>query len=224
MTNSFHQIPIDLPISKLLSVATPWGLYRPKFLTEGVGPASGILQSIVRRVFADLEDWIIVIFDNFLILASDHHDALTKLRVVLSRCHKNCLVLKMKKSWIGTTIITLFGYEVQPGSWGLSRSRRDAITAMIFPTSTKLMQSFLGAANFFHTHIPNYATWASSLYECTTAAFNWDPTTWTKDYKTLFEVFNTAIQAPATLHFPDYSLPWIIRSDSSDYAVGAVLF
>ena len=86
------------------------------------------------------------------------------------------------------------------------------------------MQSFLGAANFFHTYIPNYATWASSLYECTTAAFNWDPTTWTKDYKALFEVFKTAIQDSATLHFPDYSLPWVIRSDSSDNAVGAVLF
>ena len=63
----------------------------------------------------------------------------------------------MKKSWIGTTIVTFFDYVVQPGSWGLSQSRRDAITAMIFPTSTKLMQSFLGAADFFHTHIPNYA-------------------------------------------------------------------
>ena len=26
------------------------------------------------------------------------------------------------------------------------------------------------------------------------------------------------------MHFPDYTLPWIIRSDSSDDAVGAVLF
>ena len=86
------------------------------------------------------------------------------------------------------------------------------------------MQSFLGAANFFNTHIPNYSTWASSLYECTTTAFNWDATTWTKDYKAIFEVFKTALKDSATLTFPDYSLPWVIRSDSSDYAVGAVLF
>ena len=50
MTNSFHQIPIDDFSSNLLSVSTPWGLFRPKFLPEGVGPASGILQSIVRSV------------------------------------------------------------------------------------------------------------------------------------------------------------------------------
>ena len=224
MTNSFHQLPIDEASSNLLSIVTPWGLYRPKFLPEGVGPASGILQSVVRRVFADLEDWIIVIFDNFLILASDYPDVLRKLRIVLERCQQHRLVLKMKKSWIGATNVNFFGYEVQPGSWGLSQSRRDAITAMVFPTTTKMMQSFLGAANFFNTHIPNYSTWASSLYECTTTAFNWDATTWTKDYKAIFEVFKTALQDSATLTFPDYSLPWVIRSDSSDYAVGAVLF
>ena len=27
-----------------------------------------------------------------------------------------------------------------------------------------------------------------------------------------------------TLHFPDYNLPWVIRSDASDHAVGAVRF
>jgi hypothetical protein len=224
MTNSFHQIPLDDVSSNLLSVSTPWGLFRPKFLPEGVGPASGILQSIVRRVFTDFEDWTIVIFDNFLILASDYADAAIKLEQVLKRCQEYRLVLKLKKSWIGTTNVTFFGYEVQPGSWQLSDSRKNAIAELIFPSTQKQMQSFLGAANFFHTHIPHYATWASSLYECTVSGFNWDPNTWSKDYKALFEIFKKSINDSVTLYFPDYSLPWILRSDASDHAVGAVLF
>ena len=224
MTNSFHQIPLDEASSNLLSVSTPWGLYRPLFLPEGVGPASGILQSIVRRVFADYEDWIIVIFDNFLILASDYNDAERKLELALIRCRQHGLVLKMKKSWIGSTNVTFFGYEVHPGTWSLSQSRKDAINALVFPSTQKQMQSFLGAANFFHTHIPNYASWASDLYECTAASFDWKSSNWPKDYRALFETFKTAIQASVTLHFPDYNLPWTIRSDSSDTAVGAVLF
>jgi hypothetical protein len=51
MANSFHQIPISQKFSELLSVQTPWGLVRPKFLPEGVGPASGLLQNIVREIF-----------------------------------------------------------------------------------------------------------------------------------------------------------------------------
>ena len=94
MTNSFHQIPIDNSSSELLSVSSPWGLPRPLFLPEGVGPASGILQSVVRIVFADFEPSIIVIFDNFLILASDFVDAVVKLELVLVRCYSHRLVLK----------------------------------------------------------------------------------------------------------------------------------
>ena len=133
--------------SLLLSVSTPWGLFRPKFLPEGVGPASGILQAIVRKIFADLDDWIIVIFDNFLILADSYEDATAT--TVLQRCHDNRLVLKLKKSWIGTNVVMFFGYEVEPGSWGLSQSRKDSISAMLFPSTQKQIQSFLGAANFF---------------------------------------------------------------------------
>jgi hypothetical protein len=147
-----------------------------------------------------------------------------KLEQVLKRCQEYRLVLKLKKSWIGTTNVTFFGYEVHPGSWQLSDTRKNAIAELIFPSTQKQMQSFLGAANFFHTHIPHYATWASSLYECTVSGFNWDPTTWSKDYKALFETFKKSISDSVTLHFPDYSLPWILRSDASDHAVGAVLF
>ena len=110
------------------------------------------------------------------------------------------------------------------GSWQLSDVRKAAISSMIFSTTHKQMQSFIGAANFFHTHIPNVATWASALYERTTAGFNWNSSTSKIDYKHLFELFKIAITKSVTLHFPDYSLPWIIRSDSSDHAVGAVLF
>ena len=62
MMYRFHQTPLDLPTSMLLSVSTPWGIFRPKFLPEGIGPASCILQAIVRKVFADLDNWIIVIW------------------------------------------------------------------------------------------------------------------------------------------------------------------
>ena len=157
-------------------------------------------------------------------LAHNFIDTTSKLELVLIRCQQHCLVLKIKKSWIGNDIVTFFGYEVRPGSWSSSQTRKDAVQDIIFPTTQKSMQSFLGAANFFHTHIPNYASWASSLYECTATGFNWNPTSWSKDYKQLFDIFKTAIQKSVTLHFPDYVLRWIIRSDSSDRAVGAVLF
>ena len=222
MANSFHQIPLSEEFSNLLSVQTPWGLVRPKFLPEGVGPASGLLQHLVREIFQPFEAWTIVIFDNFLILADDY--AYKKLKLVLERCHEYGVVLKLKKSFIGVDKVTFFGYEVQHGQWSMSDSRKLAISAIPFPKNTKEMQSFLGASLFFHHHVPNYSEWSARLYEMTHTDFVWDPGKWTYDYMAHFERFKQALRDAATLYFPDYSLPWILRVDASQYAVGAVLF
>ena len=224
MANSFHQIPLSKEFSEILSVKTPWGLFRPKFLPEGVGPASGLLQHIVRDAFSDFEAWTIVIFDNFLILADDYEDAYQKLEKVLNRCTEYGIVLKMKKSWIGVDKVTFFGYEVQHNEWKLSDTRKQAINEIPFPTNTKTMQSFLGAALFFHHHIPDYSAWTAKLYEMTHDGFSWDPTKWTCDYHKYFQDFKAALLKATALYFPDYSLPWVIRCDASDDAVGSVLY
>ena len=226
MTNSFHQIPLSEEASKLLSVQTPWGLVRPKFLPEGVGPASGLLQSIVRDIFnfEDFQKWTIVIFDNFLVLADSYEDAANKLERVIARCAEYGVVLKMKKSFIGASKVTFFGYEVTHGKWKLSQSRKDAIGAMPFPKSKKEMQSFLGAALFFHNHIPDYSEWSAKLYETTHDKFSWDTSKWDFDYESHFNHFKECIQNATELFFPRYDLPWIIRCDASEHAVGAILF
>ena len=69
-----------------------------------------------------------------------------------------------------------------------SKTRRDAIASIIYPAATKQMQSFSGAAYFFHTHIPNYAHWASDICECTTTGCNWSPNSWSKDDKAHFHL------------------------------------
>ena len=56
------------------------------------------------------------------------------------------------------------------------------IQAWTFPKSKKEMQSFLGAALFFHNHIPDYNNWAAPLYKMVHDKFNWDKSTWEFDY------------------------------------------
>ena len=68
LTDSFHQILLGEVTSDKLSVITPWGLVRPKFLPEGVASASGTLQRMVMSLFGEFEDWTIAIFDSILML------------------------------------------------------------------------------------------------------------------------------------------------------------
>jgi RNase H-like domain found in reverse transcriptase len=222
-TNSFHQIPISQATSNRLSIQTPWGLVRPIFVPEGIGPASGILQKCVMDIFSDFDSWTIAIFDNLLILAHSYSDAYEKFRTIIQRCNVRHVVLKFSKSWMGFDTVTFFGYLVRKGTFEMSNERKMAISNIQMPSNIKLMQRFLGTALFFQRFLPNYSEITAPFHDMTTAKFDWNPLTWTIDYNSLFLQFKTKLMASVALHFPDYSLSWILRSDASSIACAAVL-
>jgi hypothetical protein len=223
MTNSFHQFPLGPITSSRLSLQTPWGQVEPMFIPEGVPPASGILQKTMESIFADFEPWMIVIFDNILVLAHDYQDAGKKLRLVLQRCLDRNVVLKFSKSWLGFKEVEFFGYLCSHNSYDLTPKRREAINSWPLPKSTKQAQRFLGSALFFRHFVPQYSNLSADLNEMTHKKFNWDPTSWTKDYASAFDRFKQALVLACKIHYPDYTLPWILRADASDVAVGYVL-
>lgn len=220
MTNSYHQIPIGDITSKNLSLQTPWGQVEPMFLPEGVTPASGLLQSIVERIFP--EEWIIVIFDNILALAHDYTDAYAKTAIVLARCREHNIFLKFTKTWLGFNQVTFFGYVCRHHSYCLSDERKEGINNFQFPDTTKKLRSFLGTANFFASFVPNYSVIVAPLHEMTKKNFVWDETKWKKDYKACFEQFKAAVIAAVAIFYPDYDAEWIIRCDASEIGFGSV--
>jgi hypothetical protein len=129
-----------------LSVQTPWGLFRPLFLPEGVGPASGILQKCVMDIFSDFDPWTIAIFDNLLILAHSYEDAYEKLQIILQRCSETNVILKFSKSWIGFSSATFFGKK---GTFELSEDRKASIMSIPMPTISKQCSDSKGQPYFF---------------------------------------------------------------------------
>jgi hypothetical protein len=225
LVNSFHQFLLGETTSARLSVQTPWGQVQPKFMPEGIGPASGILQKHMSEIFADFDDWSIVIFDNMLILAHNYEDAYEKVKVIFQRCIDRNLFLKFSKSWLGFDSVLFFGYRCRHKTYELTDERKSALASVPFPTSQKQMQSFLGAALFFKSFVPHFSTKTAVLHDMTKTTFDWTaPDTWTVDYRAHFESLKTDLQHSLTLYYPDYNLPWTLRTDASTLGVGAVLF
>jgi hypothetical protein len=224
MVNSFHQLPLSLETSEALSIITPWGLFRPKFLPEGVAPASFQLQALIDELFSGF-DYVIAIFDNILILAHTFDELYVRLEAVLLRCKEYNIFLKFSKSFIGYSSAKFFGYEVSRGQYKLTNERLAEIDKIPFPTTIKSMQSFLGVTVFCQSFVPNYGQHAAHLHDMTKKDFSFtDKTTWTKDYLTCFTDFKKALAAALVIHFPDYDNDFVLRTDASLIGCGGVLF
>ena len=71
--------------------------------------------------------------------------------------------------------------------------------------------------------MPNFSNLTAVLADMTKKTFSWDKTTWTKDYEGEMKKLKEAVVNSQTVHFPDHSLPWVLRTDASDVAVGGTL-
>ena len=223
LVNAFHQRRLAELTSAALSLITPWGQVEPRFMPEGISPATAILQEMVRTMFSCF-DWVIFLYDNLLLLAYDYDDAYAKLDMFFDRCIEYNVFLKFSKSYIGFSEVKFFGYICRHDSWELGEDRKNVIDSIPFPTSQHAMRSFLGMCLFFKNFLPHYSTLSSNLNDMIRDDFNWsDKSTWTCDYEKYFLTLKSAILHSLTLFFPNYDLKWILRSDSSMYGIGAVL-
>ena len=225
ITNGFHGIPLNARTSSLLAALAHDGLYRPKFLPEGVGPASGIFQAIMQDIFKDYRDWCHIIIDNIIIGADTPEDFEEKTRLIFKRCEESGLTLKMSKSWFGVKKANFFGYElnVETNTYGMDDKRVQAIKDIPFPTSTKEMQHFLGATIFFRHHVEEHGTVMAPLHVATEKDFDWKNTEAIAKLKVDFETAKNACANSILLFQPNYDWDWIFRPDASNLGVGGIL-
>ena len=175
-------------------------------MPEGVAPATGELQQSVKKVFKNIDDWAIVIFDNLLLLASDMQDAMHKLKLIIELCVKHNVKLKMAKSYLGFTEVKFFGYTCRHKSYEVSKDKKEALGLIRMPDTTTKARSLLGKGVFFAPFTPNYTKLVAHLTDMTKKSFNWNRETWKHDYEAEFHNFIAGLQEASEVFFPDYEL------------------
>lgn len=223
LVNAFHQVPLAPLTSERLSVQTPWGQVAPKFMPEGIAPATFVLQETISNIFREFDEWIIAIYDNLLVLAHDFDDAYRKLELVLQKCIQHNLYLKFSKSWLGFRKVNFFGYVCSQHGYELSDDRKKKMEEYQPPQTLKQLQSFLGASLYFKPFVAHFSTLAAPLYDMTKNDTVWNTSTWTAERIAAFDAFKLALIKSGSIHYPDYSLRWVLITDASQEGVGIVL-
>ena len=230
MVHSFRQFPLADFTSGYLSITTKkFGVLRPRFMPEGVVPATAVLQTYVREIFADFADWVVNIFDNFTICCHSYADGIAKFKKFIDRCRERNLFLQFKKTFIMISEVSFFGYVCNGDGYRLADSRKATVLALPFPSGTpkqcrKVAWHAQGFLQYFRDFVPSFSELSAALAEMTRADFNWtDPSKWTIDYRTAFEDLKAACVNSMMSYFPDLSLDWFLIPDASEHAVGALL-
>jgi len=224
LTNAFHQVRLDPESSARLSVQFPWGQYRPLFLPEGVKPGSQQLQRVAMDVFGPIAENSLIAFDNLLIMADTMEEAAVLLDKALEICISRNVYLKLSKSNIVVDEVDFFGFRVTPTGMRMQDAKREEIDKIPFPTDLPRARSFIGSTVYYSAFIPHYSTVMAPLQKMLSPSFNWRDQELLDETRAAFNAYKDALKREMELTYPDYSLPWTLRTDASTFGVGAVLF
>lgn len=97
----------------------------------------------------------------------------------------------------------------------MTEERKQVVNDIPFPVNAKQMRSFLGAALFFQSFVPNYATLAAPLNDMIKNDFDWSPKSWKVDYQRHFMDMKKACVDSFQLACPDFDKRWVLRTDAS---------
>ena len=225
LMRAFHQLPLHPDTAVRLGVLFPDGVRIPKYLPEGCTPATAYLTIAMRELLGDFikEGWLLVLFDNFLVGGISEDDFLTKLIRVHHKATQHGMIFNFNKCHFDNKVDSFFGLQVKAnGKYTLSKTRTQAIRDLPMPNSRKDMMSVLGVLNFAGTFVPNFSKMAANLYKTTSVTWDWSKELDPQLQLELHILINAAANS-IDLTFPDFSLPFIVRTDASDQATAGFL-
>ena len=200
---------------------TRYGLFEYRVMPFGLTNAPAVFQHMMNDIFREyLDQFMVAYLDDILIYSPDPNTHEQHVRLVLSKLREYGLYAKFEKCAFERPSVEFLGYIVSPNGISMDQKKVVAIQEWQPPTRVRDVQSFLGFANFYRRFIKGFSSIAQPLVALTRKD---KPFRWTPVEQTAFESLKTAfMSAPILLH-PDPTKPFIVETDASDFAIGAIL-
>lgn len=225
LSKAFWQIPIHESDREKTAFFVPGrGSLKFKVTAFGLSNAPATQQRLVDLLFGpEFELKVFCYLDDIIVISKtfDEHVAL------LNRVHEKLrlanLTINLAKCKFFRSKLKYLGYVVDEHGLRTDPEKVEAILNFPTPTTKKEVKRFLGTASWYRRFIPNFSTIAGPLNKLTSTKKNTPSFTWSPEAdKAFIELKSLLVKAPV-LACPNFSLPFEVHTDASDFGVGAML-
>ena len=219
--SGFFQIPVHPDDREKTTFTCPYGTYAYRRMPFGLCNAPATFQRCMMAIFSEfIESSMEVFMDDFSVYGSTFEQCLQNLEKVLQKCEEVNLVLNWEKCHFMVQTGVVLGHVVSSKGIEVDKAKIEVIEKLPPPTNVKGVRSFLGHAGFYRRFIKDFSKIARPLTQllCQDVPFNF-----TDECLDAFNKLKQALISAPVIQPPDWSLPFELMCDASDYAVGAVL-
>jgi hypothetical protein len=219
--SGYNQVAVDPQDQEMTTFTCPFGTFAYRRMPFGLCNAPATFQRCMMSIFSDMvEKFLEVFMDDFSVFGSSFDNCLHNLSLVLKRCKETNLILSWEKSHFMVQEGIVLGHIVSKRGIEVDRAKVELIENLPPPTSVKQIRSFLGHAGFYRRFIKDFSKVSRPL--CSLLAKD-APFKFDEACHEAFQKLRSLLSSAPIMKPPDWSLPFEIMCDASDFAMGAVL-
>ncbi|KAK8773672.1 hypothetical protein V5799_011792 [Amblyomma americanum] len=221
MAAGFWQIAMDPADAEKTAFNTPSGHYEWKRMPMGLANSPAVWQRTADVILAGLLGRLCFVYmDDIIIYSDSFENHLRDIEQVLVRLRGAGLKLKPSKCQFLKNEVKYFGHVVSADGVRPDPEKLRCVSDFPSPTSVRQVRQFLGLIGYYRRHIEEFAKLAKPLTALTAkhVAFRWD-----ENAENSFGALKRKLMSAPLLRHPDFNLPFVMATDASKFAVGAVL-
>ncbi|KAJ1187078.1 hypothetical protein NDU88_003857 [Pleurodeles waltl] len=224
LRGAYHLLRIKEGDKWKTAFRTPFGHFEYRVMPFGLTNAPAIFQRFMDSVFSDLLNQTVVIYlDDILIYSRNPELHSSHVKQVLQRLRAHQLFCKPEKCEFDMTEVKYLGYHLSPTGIAMDLEKVQAILEWPSPSSIKETQCFLGLANFYRQFILDFARQTSHITHTLKKENLKKGFVWTEAAEAAFQELKRAFTQAPILRHPDTTKQFIVVTDASERAIGAVL-
>lgn len=221
LKSGFHQIPLSKESRKYTAFSSNSGHYEFNCLPFGLNISPNSFQRMMTIALSGLPPEIAFLYiDDIIVIGCSVNHHISNLREVFHRLRQYNLKLNPTKCNFFKADVTYLGHHISANGIQPDKSKDEVIKNYPIPKDADETRRFVAFCNYYRRFIPNFAHITSPLNKLLRKNV---PFEWTENCQIAFDLLKRFLISPRILKFPDFKKEFILTTDASKLACGAVL-
>ena len=221
LNSGYWQVEVDKVDREKTAFTSRRGLFEFKVMPFGLCNAPATFERLMEIVLAGLNWQICLIYlDDIIVHGKTFAGMLENLDTVLRKLQEAGLKHKPSKCRLFKKEVEYLGHIISASGINPDPKKIQAVKDWPKPNNVTDIRAFIGLCSYYRRFISDFAKIAKPLHRLTEKGQKFY---WTEECDRAFGTLKKKLCEAPTLTHPDFQEEFILDTDASDFAIGAVL-
>lgn len=222
LAKGFHQILVDEKDRNKTAFSTPQGHYEFVRMPFGLKNAPATFQRMMNHVLREYINKICVVYlDDILIFSTSIQEHIDSIDKIFKKLREANLKIQVDKCKFFSKETEYLGHVLTNEGIKPNNKKIEIIKNLNIPKTKKEIKSFIGLTGYYRKFIKDYAKVVQPMTFCLKKTSIID--IHNSKYVDAFNKLKLLITEHPVLQYPNFNKKFVLTTDASQYALGAVL-